>query len=150
MLCLQWLDTYYPERWSDQITRQWYDEKMDSYHTTIRITIQHDGYVTTYESTGTAECEYKKSDNSFVPLTYYKNSESDAFKRACVKVGAYNDVYSEDETAYKAADIPEKDIEWMIRNVDFNKFTVSQFWTQLNNVATGRIDLEKLKKSWKK
>lgn len=98
------------------------------------------------EAWGCDEIEFKQETKEPVILMYLKNAETDAFKRCLVKLGAFNDVYSEIETDSRI--IPDEDLEWYVNTilpvVMKGVKSAKGFFTQVRMFSNGSLSKEQL------
>lgn len=145
----RWLDTHYPGLWSFVIKERFYDEKFDHYyvHGRLKISDPVTGFIQEFDDMGISEVKTKSSGGD-VEQMYYKNACSDAFKRCAVQVGAYNDVYSEDDEGF--TDMAQVDWEVLLKHIDKakSKFTSEQIGNQLALVMFGTWEMEELLEAW--
>lgn len=144
----RWLDTHYPGLWSFTVIERFYDELMQHYyvHARLKISDPVTGFIQEFDDMGISET--KKSGDRIVEQMYYKNACSDAFKRCAVQIGAFNDVYSEDDEGF--TDMAEVNWEKILPHVGkgLEKFDANQIGNQLAFLIFGTYDEDKILKAW--
>lgn len=113
----EWLDKHYPI-WSWEIDSNSFKEFAGFVQVsgTLKVIEPSTGAIRSICTYGSDEIEFKKDSNEPVSLTYAKNVDTDALKRAVFTLGGFKDVYTgirgeERDTA------SEEDLEWFITNV---------------------------------
>lgn len=94
----RWLDKNYPG-WSAEVLPESYRELAGWINIAVRLTViepitLHKRVIT---RTGSKEAIVTRETNSIASVQYIKAAETDAIKRCCVALGAWNDVYSDDD-----------------------------------------------------
>lgn len=144
----RWLDTHYPGLWSFTVIERFYDDLMQHYyvHARLKISDPLTGFIQEFDDMGISET--KKSGDRVVEQMYYKNACSDAFKRCAVQIGAFNDVYSEDDEGFQ--DMAQVDWETIMQHIDKGKakFNSEQLGNQFAAIIFGTLSEDKLLKAW--
>ena len=109
----RWLDKHYPG-WSMEVIPGSISQMANFVHLAVKLrVIEKEGLVREITSYGADEAILK--DGQLIPHPYLKSAESDAIKRCVVKLGGFNDVYSEIDAEKEP--LSEGKAKWYIENV---------------------------------
>jgi len=146
-----WLDEHYPG-WSWELDTSFKDDK-GGFITVIGKLIVLDpntNLIRQVSSVGTKQAIVSK-EKGLIEHPYYKSAETDAVKRAAIKLGAFNDIYGEYE-ADADETVPEVEIGWYIENIVplmlSKGYEGTKIYKQLNSFLMGTItfkDIQELK-----
>jgi len=109
----RWLDKNYPG-WSMEVVVGSVYQVANFIHVAVKLTVvESNGVTRTITSYGADEAILK--DGNLISHPYVKSAESDALKRCVVKLGGFNDVYSEIEAEQEP--ISDAKAVWYTGNV---------------------------------
>ena len=109
----RWLDKHYPG-WSMEVIPTSMHQMANFVHIAVKLTVvEPQGVVRQITSYGADEAILK--DGQLISHPYLKSAESDAIKRCVVKLGGFNDVYSELEAEQEP--LSEAKAKWYVDNV---------------------------------
>lgn len=109
----RWLDKHYPG-WSMEVVPGSMHQMANFVHLAVKLkVIEKEGLVREITSYGADEAIVK--DGNLISHPYLKSAESDAIKRCVVKLGGFNDVYSDIEAEKEP--LSEAKAKWYIENI---------------------------------
>jgi len=153
--CWDWLDSHYPVN-SYEIDTASVREIAGFFYVKgiLSVYVTELGIFRKVESWGCDEIEFIKGTKDAVAMMYLKNAETDALKRCCVKLGAFNDVYSDIEVDKFV--VSDEDFQWYIDNIldivvkdiKEKKLKPRSLFMQIRMFYSGKIDKEELYKHY--
>lgn len=109
----RWLDKHYPG-WSMEVLANSVNQMANFVHIAVKLrVVEPEGVIREITSYGADEAILK--DGQLIPHPYLKSAESDAIKRCVVKLGGFNDVYSDIEAEIEP--LSEAKAKWYIQEV---------------------------------
>jgi len=138
MTAQRWLDENFP-LWGFTITARWEDHDFVYVSGKLRV-IEEEGVIREVEDIGCDEIEHK--DGKRLELMYWKAARTDALKRCAVNLGAFTDVYSDEELNLKI--LSEEDMQWykdMLPNL-LNVLSAKALFANMSLFASGELSKE--------
>ena len=148
----KWLDMNYPG-WSWEVDMININQLggFVSVRGTLTVYDPDTGFKRVMSRVGSKEAIIANATNQLAQMPYLKSAETDALKRCCVALGAFNDVYS-DVDFEDGIDIPEEDWEFYF-NVVYpqisGKVPYSKIIFQIRSLLSGTITINELKEGFK-
>lgn len=145
----KWLDANYPG-WSWEVDTQTINQLggFVSIKGTLTVYDMETGFKRVMSRIGSKEAIIVNATNQLAVMPYLKSAETDALKRCCVALGAFNDVYS-DVDFEDGIDLPESDWQYYFESVfpvlQEKGIPYSKIINQIRSLLSGIIKIEELK-----
>ena len=145
----KWLDMNYPG-WSWEVDMININQLggFVSVRGTLTVYDPDTGFKRVMSRVGSKEAIIANATNQLAQMPYLKSAETDALKRCCVALGAFNDVYS-DVDFEDGIDLPESDWQYYFESVfpvlQEKGIPYSKIINQIRSLLSGIIKIEELK-----
>ena len=145
----KWLDMNYPGwSWEVDIINVNQLGGFVSVRGTLTVHDPDTGFKRVMSRIGSKEAIIVNATNQLAVMPYLKSAETDALKRCCVALGAFNDVYS-DVDFEDGIDLPESDWQYYFESVfpvlQEKGIPYSKIINQIRSLLSGIIKIEELK-----